>query len=122
MCNSKTKDQAKRMVQDMQKVGALYKLCDQYGIKPITRSPNKHLETGKIENISRSSFALCIPLDLDDGGHALPKVEYLSLLRLLYEVSQFSLPYTTMGKLEVCNIFEMLILSFHLFNLMNIST
>jgi hypothetical protein len=29
MWNSKPKDQAKRMMQDMQKVGALYKLCDQ---------------------------------------------------------------------------------------------
>jgi hypothetical protein len=65
---------------------------------------------------------LCISLDLDDVVHARPKVEYLYLLRLLDEVSQFSLPYTTMGKLQVCNIFGMLILSFHFFNLMNIST
>ena len=36
-------------------------------IYPITRSPNKHHETGKRENLSRSYLCLeHIPLELDD--------------------------------------------------------
>ena len=36
-------------------------------IDPITRSPNYHHETGKIENLSRANLCLAHgPLELDD--------------------------------------------------------
>lgn len=44
------------------------------------------------------TFALRIPLELDDDGHARLKMEHLSWLSLLGEYSQIAPPYTTMGK------------------------
>ena len=40
---------------------------DSMAIDPITRSPNYHHETGKIENVSRANLCLAhSPLELDD--------------------------------------------------------
>ena len=48
-------------------------------IYPITRSPNKHHETGKRENLSRSYLCLeHIPLELDDDDLDHLKMEHLS--------------------------------------------
>ena len=48
-------------------------------IYPITRSPNKHHETGKKENLSRSYLCLeHIPLELDDEDLDHLKMEHLS--------------------------------------------
>ena len=48
-------------------------------IDPITRSPNYHHETGKIENLSRENLCLAHdPLELDDDDLVLLKMDHLS--------------------------------------------
>ena len=64
-------------------------------IYPITRSPNKHHETGKRENLSRSYICLeHIPLELDDDDLDHLKMEHLSWLFYLGEDLQIAPPYT----------------------------
>ena len=50
---------------------------DSTTIDPITRSPNYHHETGKIENLSRASLAHG-PLELDDDDLDSLKMDQLS--------------------------------------------
>ena len=46
---------------------------------PITRSPNYHHETGKIENISRENLCLAHgPLELDEDDLDSLKLDHLS--------------------------------------------
>ena len=46
---------------------------------PITRSPNYHHETGKIENLSRENLCLAHgPLELDDDDLDSLKLDHLS--------------------------------------------
>jgi hypothetical protein len=48
-------------------------------IDSITRSPNYHHETGKIENLSRANLWLAHnPLELDDDDLDLLKLDHLS--------------------------------------------
>jgi hypothetical protein len=58
---------------------------------PKTRSP-KHYKTEKKETLSRYTFALCIPLELDDDGLVSFKLEHLSWSCLLGEVLQIAPP------------------------------
>ena len=52
---------------------------DSTAIDPITRSPNYHHETGKIENLSRANIFLAHdPLELADDNLVLLKMDYLS--------------------------------------------
>ena len=52
---------------------------DSTAIDPITRSPNYHHETGKIENLSRANLCLAHgPLELDDDDLLLLKMDHLS--------------------------------------------
>ena len=52
---------------------------DSTAIDPITRSPNYHHETGKIENLSRANLCLAhSPLELDDDDLDLLKLDHLS--------------------------------------------
>ena len=52
---------------------------DSTAIDPITRSPNYHHETGKIENLSRANLCLAHgPLELDDDDLVLLKMDHLS--------------------------------------------
>ena len=52
---------------------------DSTTIDPITRSPNYHHETGKIENLSRANICLAHgPLELDDDDLDSLKLDYLS--------------------------------------------
>ena len=52
---------------------------DSTAIDPITRSPNYHNETGKIENLSRANLCLAHdPLELDDDDLVLLKMDHLS--------------------------------------------
>ena len=52
---------------------------DSTAIDPITRSPNYHHETGKIENLSRANLCLAHgPLELDDDDLDFLKFEHLS--------------------------------------------
>jgi hypothetical protein len=44
------------------------------------------------------TFALCIPLELDDDVPDLLKLDYLFLLRLPGEVLRIAPPYSTMGE------------------------
>ena len=48
-------------------------------IDPITRSPNYHHETGKIENLPRANLCLAHgPLELDDDDLDSLKLDHLS--------------------------------------------
>ena len=48
-------------------------------INLLTRSPNYHHETGKIENLSRENLCLAHdPLELDDDDLVLLKMDHLS--------------------------------------------
>ena len=59
---------------------------DSTAIDPITRSPNYHHETGKIENLSRENLCLAHgPLELDDDDLYSLKMDHLSWLRWLDE-------------------------------------
>ena len=52
---------------------------DSTAIDPITRSPNYHRETSKIENLSRANLCLAHdPLELDDDDLVLLKMDHLS--------------------------------------------
>ena len=52
---------------------------DSTAIDPITRSPNYHHETGKIENLSRANLCLAHgPLELDDDDLDSLKLDHLS--------------------------------------------
>ena len=52
---------------------------DSMAIDPITRSPNYHHETGKIENPSRENLCLShSPLELDDEDLDFLKLDHLS--------------------------------------------
>ena len=52
---------------------------DSMRIDPITRSPNYHHETGKIENLSRANLCLAHgPLELDDDDLDSLKLDNLS--------------------------------------------
>ena len=52
---------------------------DSTTIDPITRSPNYHHETGKIENLSRTNLCLAHgPLELDDDDLDSHKLDHLS--------------------------------------------
>ena len=52
---------------------------DSMTIDPITRSPNYHHETGKIENLSRANLCLSHdPLELDDDNLDSLKLDHLS--------------------------------------------
>ena len=52
---------------------------DSTAIDPITRSPNYHHETGKIENLSRANLCLAHgPLELDDDDLDSLKSDHLS--------------------------------------------
>ena len=52
---------------------------DSMAIDPITRSPNYHHETGKIENLSRANICIAHdPLELDDDDLVLLKMDHLS--------------------------------------------
>ena len=54
-------------------------LVDSTAIDPITRSPNYHHETGKIDNLSRANLCLAHgPLELDDEELVLLKMDHLS--------------------------------------------
>ena len=54
-------------------------LIDSVAIDPITRSPNYHHETGKIENLSRTNLCLAhSPLELDDDDLYFLKLYHLS--------------------------------------------
>ena len=53
---------------------------------PITRSPNYHHKTSKIENLSRENLCLAHgPLELDDDDLDSLKLDHLSWLRWLDE-------------------------------------
>ena len=66
---------------------------------PITRSPNKHHETGKIENLSRSYLCLeHIPLELDDDDLDHLKMEHLFLDCSSLVKTCKLLPHTHMGE------------------------
>ena len=59
---------------------------DSTAIDPITRSPNYHHETGKIENLSRANLCLAHgPLELDDDDLDSLKLDHLSWLCWLDE-------------------------------------
>ena len=52
---------------------------DSMAIDSITRSPNYHHETGKIENLSRANLCLAHgPLELDDDDLDSLKMDHLS--------------------------------------------
>ena len=52
---------------------------DSTAIDPITRSPNYHHETGKIENLSRANLCLAHgTLELDDDDLDSLKLDHLS--------------------------------------------
>ena len=52
---------------------------DGTAIDPITRSPNYHHETSKIENLSRANLCLAHgPLELDDDNLDSLKLDHLS--------------------------------------------
>ena len=52
---------------------------DSTTIDHITRSPNYHHETGKIENLSRANLCLAHdPLELDDDDLVFLKMDHLS--------------------------------------------
>ena len=52
---------------------------DSMAIDPITRSPNYHHETGKIENLSRANLCLAhSSLELDDDDLDFLKLDHLS--------------------------------------------
>jgi hypothetical protein len=51
------------------------------------------------------TFALCIPLELDDDCHVFLKLEHLSWSCLLGEVLRIASSYTTMGKTLFKHIF-----------------
>jgi hypothetical protein len=53
---------------------------DSAAIYPITQSPNKHLETGKIKSYQGQTFFLRIPLDLDDDASCFCQVGMLHLI------------------------------------------
>jgi hypothetical protein len=53
---------------------------DSMAIYPITRSPNKHLETGKRKNCQGQTFSLCILLDLDDNASCFRQAGMLHLI------------------------------------------
>ena len=54
---------------------------DSTTIDPITRSPNYHYETSKIENLSRANLCLAHgPLELDDDDLDSLKLDHLSWL------------------------------------------
>ena len=52
---------------------------DSTAIDPITRSPNYHHETGKIENLPRANLCLAHgPLELDDDDLDSLKLDHIS--------------------------------------------
>ena len=52
---------------------------DSTTIDPITRSPNHHYETGKVENLPRANLCLAhSPLELDDDDLDFLKLDHLS--------------------------------------------
>jgi hypothetical protein len=53
---------------------------DSVAIYPITRSPNKHLETGKRKTYEGQTFSLCIPLELDDDASCFRQARMLHLI------------------------------------------
>jgi hypothetical protein len=53
---------------------------DSATIYPITRSPNKHLETEKRKTLQGQTFALRTPLDLDDDASCFRQAEMLHLI------------------------------------------
>ena len=68
-------------------------------IDPITRSPNYHHETGKIENKSRANLCLAhSPLELDDDDLVLLTMDHLSWLRWVDGDYMIAPPYSTMGE------------------------
>ena len=72
---------------------------DGTAIDPITRSPNYHHETGKVENLSRANLCLAhSPLELDDDDLDFLKLDHLSWLRWLYEDKLIAPPYSTTGE------------------------
>ena len=72
---------------------------DSTAIDPITRSPNYHHETGKIENLSRANLCLAHgPLELDDDDLDSLKLDHLSWLCWLDEDKLIAPPYSTMGE------------------------
>jgi hypothetical protein len=53
---------------------------DSAAIYPITRSPNKHLETGKRKTYEGQTFSLRIPLELDGDASCVRQARMLHLI------------------------------------------
>jgi hypothetical protein len=96
-------------MQRMQKLSSL-RWCDQVtqpkapldsaAIYPITRSLNNHLETGKRKTYKGHTFALGIPLDLDDGASCFIQVGMPTWSLLLREDS-WLLPHTPLWESSI---------------------
>ena len=111
---------------------------DSTTIDPITRSPNYHHETGKIENLSRENLCLAhSPLELDDDildflTTFLDCVGLTKTSRLLPHTPLWvshssahlhkSIDTTMDGKIQALHLFIMLHLNLHTTILMTITT
>ena len=84
----KTKQEPRKMMQACNGLSSLRMIQSSYSarapldstaIDPMTRSPNYHHETGKIENLSRENLCLAYgPLELDDDDLDSLKLDHLS--------------------------------------------
>ena len=84
----RTKQEPRKMMQGCNGLSSLLTIRSSYSLRapldstaidPITRSPNYHHETGKIENLSRANLCLAHdPLELDDDDLLLLKMDHLS--------------------------------------------
>ena len=91
----KTKQEPIKMMQACNGLSSLRMIRSSYSSRApldstandhITRSPNYHHETGKIENLSRAKLCLAHgPLELDDDDLDSHKLYHLSWLRWLDE-------------------------------------
>ena len=70
---------------------------DSTAIYPKPGLPN-NMRPVKEKTYQEQTFALRIPLELDDDGLDLLKMEHLSWLRLLGEVLRIAPPYSTIGE------------------------
>ena len=65
---------------------------------PIKLLTRELLQEERLSILSKHTFALRIPLELDEDDHAHLKMEHLSCLRQLGEDLQIDPPYSTMGE------------------------
>ena len=84
----KTKQEPRKMMQACNGLSSLRTIRSSYSLEsppdstvidPITRSPNYHHETGKIENLPRPNLCLAqSPLELEDDDLDSLKLDHLS--------------------------------------------